>query len=292
MSESVIADFVGSFNSEVTTRDDPIQGRVVLSQRRLVLAASEADKLTIPLSAIFDISVGHVPRHLGDFFKSTVTVAFERGDNRFVAAIEADDGKIDKFATVLFKAILNGTQVSITERDRVGGRVTDEAFRRAKLVLRPGAVAFRRGDHSFEVDLGTVVEFERTAKQIDGTNRPVIRFRHMMDGTAVTTVVAMSSPRKMSIFGRYIRLEYADLMQELSDVELGRDETEVLVAIYSAGGMDGIPLASILDKEAAAVSMLLSDLSDDGLVLETEDGPELTPKGEVVASRHLEDVNA
>lgn len=292
MSESVIADFVGSFNSEVTTREDPIQGRVVLSQRRLVLAASESDKLTIPLSEIFDVSVGHVPEGLGDFFKSTVTVAFERGDKRLVAAVEADDEKIDKFASVLFKAILNGTQVSVIERDRVGGRVTDEGFQSAALVLTPGAVAFKRDGGRFEVEVGTVVEFQRTTREIDGNKRAVIRFRHMMDGQAVTTVVAMSSPRKMSILGRYLRLEYGDVMQELRDLDLGRDEIEVLVAIYSTGDMDGIPLASILDKEAAAVSMLLSDLAEEGLVQEADDGPTLTPKGEVVASRHLEDVNA
>ena len=291
MSESVIADFVGSFNSEVTTRDEPIQGRVVLSQRRLVLAASESEKLTVPLGSIFDISVGHVPEQLGDFFKSTVTVAFERSDNRYVAAIEADDDTIDKFATVLFKAILNGTEVSVTERARVGGRVTDEGFQQAALVLNPGGVGFRRNGETFEVDLGSVVEFERTSHDFDGNRRPVIRFRHMMDGTAVTTLVAMASPRKMSILGRYLRLEYSDIMQELKDLDLNRAEMEVLVAIYSAGGMEGVPLASILDKDAASVSMLVSDLSEDGLVEDTDAGPTLTPKGEVVAGRHLEDVN-
>ena len=292
MSESVIADFVGSFNSEVTTRDEPVQGRVVLSQRRLVLAASESEKITIPLTSIFDISVGHVPDNLGDFFKSTVTVAFDRGEKRLVAGIEADDDTIDKFATVLFKAVLNGTEVSITERARVGGRVTDDGFHSAALVLQPGAVAFRQGgDDTFEVDLGTVIEFKRTTTDINGQKRPVIRFRHMIDGTAVTTLVALSSPRKMSILGRYLRLEYGDVMQELKDLDLGQDEVEVLVAIYSAGDMAGVPLASILDREAAAVSMLLEDLTEDGLVQDAADGPSLTPKGEIVASRHLEDVN-
>lgn len=291
MSESVIADFVGTFNSEVTTRDEPIQGRIVLSQRRLVLAASESDTLTIPLSSIFDIAVGHVPEHLGDFFKSTVTVGFERDDRRFVAAVEADDDTIDKFATVLFKALLTGTTVTIAERERVGGRVTDEGFRETSLVLRPGAVAFQHGGDTFEVDLGSVVELERTSREFDGTRRPIIRFRHMMDGTAVTTAVSMTAPRKMSILGRYLRLEYADIMQELAELDLGRDETEVLVAIYSAGGMADVPLAAILDKEAAAVSMLVSDLTADGLLEETDDGPTLTPMGEVVASRHVGDVN-
>ena len=109
MSESVIADFVGQFNSEAANRSDPAKGRVVLSQKRLVLAASEDDKLTIPLESIFDIAIGQVPPDLGDFFKSTVTVAFKKNGKQLVAAIEAGDEKIQKFGTVLFKAIINGT---------------------------------------------------------------------------------------------------------------------------------------------------------------------------------------
>jgi len=43
MSESIIADFVGKFNAEVLTRAEPVKGRVLLSQKRLVLAAREDD---------------------------------------------------------------------------------------------------------------------------------------------------------------------------------------------------------------------------------------------------------
>lgn len=291
MSESVIADFVGSFNSELSTRPEPIRGRVVLSQRRLVLAAGESDKLTIPLSSIFDVAVGHVPPDLGDFFNSTVTIAFERGDRRMVAAVESDNETVEKFSTVLFKATLNGTETTVKERARVGGRVTDEAFSAAELFLSPGTVEFRSDRGSFCVDLETVTEFERTTREINGSDRSVVRFRHMQDGTAVTTVVAMTSPRKMSILGRYLRLEYSDLMADLHDVELAESEIELMVAIYSAGGMSAGQLAGVLDMEGQEVSMLLADLADEGLLQDDEGAPTLTPKGEVVASRYLDRVN-
>ncbi|MEF8826735.1 MAG: CheF family chemotaxis protein [Halapricum sp.] len=110
MSESIIADFVGSFNSEQSARAEPVKGRILLSQKRLVLASDEG-KTQIPLTSIFDVAVGHAPDELGDFFNPTVTVAFERNDRRFVAAIEADGSEtIEKFNTVPFKAILNGTE--------------------------------------------------------------------------------------------------------------------------------------------------------------------------------------
>ncbi|MBV0924298.1 CheF family chemotaxis protein [Halomicroarcula limicola] len=292
MSESVIADFVGQFNSEVSTRSDPIKGRVVLSQKRLVLAASEDDKLTIPLSSVFDVAIGQVPPDLGDFFDSTVTVAFEKNGRRLVAAIEAGDEKIEKFGTLLFKAIVNGTETTVKERARVGGRVTDDAQRTARLFLSPGTVEFRREDGTFAIDLETVSDFSRTTREVSGSKRPVLEVRHMQDGTAVTTMATLASPRKMSILGRYLRREYSELMEEIRSVDLTRDKKEVLVAMYSTGDMEGMPLANILGKDSAAVSMLLRDLDADNLVQDGPDGPTLTPKGKIVASRHLEDVNA
>lgn len=292
MSESVVADFVGQFNSELTTRTDPIKGRIVLSQKRLVLAPSPDDKLTIPLDSIFDINVGQVPPDLGDFFRSTVTIAFERGGKRLTAAIEADDEKIDKFGTLLFKTVINGSETTVTERARVGGRVTGDEFHRAKLYIEPKRVEFRRPDSTFRIALNTVSDFERTNREINGRSQPVLVVRHMQDGTAVTTIAAMASPRKMAILGRYLRREYSELMDDLRNVELTEGKKEVLVAMYSTGDMDGMPLASILGRDSSEVSMLLQDLEEDGLIQDAEDGPTLTPTGQVVASRHLEDVNA
>ncbi|MFC7027029.1 CheF family chemotaxis protein [Halomicroarcula sp. GCM10025710] len=170
---------MGKFNSEVAARSDPINGRIVLSQKRLVLIANQDDKLTIPLDSIFDVAIGQVPDDLGDFFNSTVTVAFEKGGRRLAAAVEADDEKIEKFGTLLFKAILNGTETTVTRRARVGGRVTDESFVTARLFLTQGSVEFRREDSTFTVDLETVSDFGRTEREIAGSTRPVLEVRHM-----------------------------------------------------------------------------------------------------------------
>ncbi|QPV61968.1 CheF family chemotaxis protein [Halosimplex litoreum] len=289
MSESIIADFVATFNSEASARAEPVKGRILLSEKRLVLAADEG-KVTIPLSAIFDVAVGQVPDDLGDFFNSTVTVAFEKGGNRMVAAVEADDDKIEKFTTVLFKAVLNGTDVTVKHPARVGGRVTGESFAPAKLFLKPGTVRFRRSDDAVDVDLSTVSNFERTSREINGADRAVLAVRHLNEGQAALSLAAMDSPRKMSILGRYLRLEYSDLMADLEDVTLSEEQVELLVAVYSTG--PGVSLANVLDAESSQLTMVLNDLRSDELVVDGEDGPTLTPKGRVVVSNHLEDVNA
>jgi helix-turn-helix protein len=288
MSESVVADFVGSFNSEVSGRAEPVRGRILLSERRLVLAGDQGT-VTIPLSSIFDVTVGTVPDGLGEFFNATVTVAFDHDDRRVVAAVEADDDKIAKFTTVLFKAILNGTDMTVKHPARVGGRVTGESFEPAKLFLEPQSVRFTLADDEVDVDLATVSDFDRLSREVDGTPQPVLAVKHMPTGRSVTTLAATQSARKMTIIGRYLRLEYSDLVAELESVSVSETDVETLVAIYSSG--PGVSLAAVLDAEASQVTMTLNDLRDDGLVVDSEAGPRLTPKGRVVVSRHLEEVN-
>ncbi|MFB6151867.1 MAG: CheF family chemotaxis protein [Haloarculaceae archaeon] len=289
MSESVIADFVASFNSEASARSEPVKGRILLSEKRLVLAADEG-KVTIPLTAIFDVAVGHVPQGLGDFFSSTVTVAFERGGDRLVAAIEAGDDKIEKFTNVLFKALLNGTEMTVKHPARVGGRVTGESFEPAKLFLRPQAVRFKRADDTVNVALSTVSNFDRLSREINGASQSVLSVRHMPNGQSMMTLAAIESARKMSILGRYLRLEYNDLMSELEDVTVSDDEVEALVAIYSTG--PSVSLANVLDMDGSQLTMVLNDLMEDGLVADGDEGPQLTPKGRVVVSNYLEEVNS
>jgi helix-turn-helix protein len=292
MSESVIADFVGMFDSNVLKTAEPVKGRVLLSEKRLVLAVRDGDKLTIPLTSIFDVAVGQVPDELHGFFESTVTVAFEKRDNRFVAAIEADDDKIEKFSNVLFKALLNGTDMTLKHPARVGGRVTDTEFRAAKLFLKPKLVEFRNDEETVAIKLAAVTEFDQMKRKIGGTKRPVLEVHHMPKGEALLTQVTTNSARKMSILGRYLRLEYSDLMAELKDITLSDDQKELLVAIYSGAGDEGMSLPQIIGKDPSEVTLILNDLQSDNLVVDASDGTKLTPKGQVLVNRHLEDVNA
>ena len=222
-----------------------------------MLAADEGE-VTIPLSSIFDVAVGHVPQGLGEFFSATVTVACERSDSRIVAAVAAGDDKIEKFTTVLFKALLNGTDMTVRPA-RVGGRVTGESFEPAKLFLKPKTVRIKRDDDAVDVGLSTVTGFERLAREVNGTEQSVLAVRHMPNGQAMTTLAATQSGRKMSILGRYLRLEYSDLMSDLEDVELAAEQVETLVAIYSTG--PAVSLAAVLDMEARQVTMVLNDLT-------------------------------
>jgi hypothetical protein len=67
--------------------------------------------------------------------------------------------------------------------------------------------------------------------------------------------------------------------------DLARARHPELVDIHAG------PRAGGLDLASQAVTMWLADLREEGLLEDAEGGPTLTPKGEVVASRYLDEVN-
>lgn len=288
MSESVVADFIGRFFAPGVTGEPPT-GRIILSQRRLVLAA-DGLKETIPLSSVFDAKLGQVPPEMAGYFNDTVTVAYRIGDEHRVAAIEGSGANIDRFGTVLFKVLLNGTDVLVRHPARIGGRVTDASPSRATLKLQHGSLTFEREDSPFTVDLGAVVSVERADRDLGNGPHPVVTFRHIDEGTAVTSEVGIDSARKTNLLGRYIRLRYADVQEELADVSLDGDELEVLVALYSAG--ESASLSAVVDVEPQRLTMLLNGLAAEGIVVDTDGGTKLTAKGRVVVGQRLESVNA
>lgn len=283
MSEKVIADFVARFSLDTFDSPDPVKGRIVLSRKRLVLATTDS-KTTIPLSNIFDINVGQVPGELESFFQDTITIAYEEDDHRRVAVVEAGSEEVSRFKTVLFKAELNGTQAQVKHPARVGGRVTGSSFQSAKLKLELGEVQFA-GSNPVTVDLANVTHFQKAERDIG----PVLVVRHAEEGQSVTSEFGIGSDRKLNLLGRYLRLEYSELAQEVEDVDTSEDEMEALVAIYS-GARSG-DLAGTLGVDSSRVTMLLNDLREEGLIDEGEKGLSLTARGQLLVSDRIESVN-
>jgi helix-turn-helix protein len=289
MSERVIADFVGHFFVTDMDREDPVRGRIVMSQKRLVLVGDDR-KVTVPTAAMFDIAVGHVPPEMRSFFSDSVTVAYRTDEGRRMAVVEAESETVEKFATILFKAHLNGRTVTVEHPAERGGRVVDSAIRKAKLTVADGALAFSGPDVDFSIDLATVTDFEKEMRTLGGESRPALAVRHVPRTTALLSVVALPSERVMNLLGRYFRLEYSDIVEDLQDVSLSDEEVQVLVAVYSAG--EGVDPLEVVAADASRTTMVLNGLREKGLVVDGDDGTALTPKGRVVVNSRLEEVNA
>lgn len=289
MEESVVADFTGRLYAPEVDAEDPVRGRVLLSQRRLVLATGDA-RTTIPLSTVFDVVVGTVPGDLRSFFSDSVTVAYDDGGSRRTALIEGGPNDMDRFVPVLFKALLRGVTVTVRHPATVGGRVTDASDRKATVSLSSGSIEFIGRGESVSVTLATVIDYERTTRTIGGRSHPALVFQHVPDTRTVSSIVTVPSERTLNVLGRYIRLEYQDAMKEVEELDPTEDELEVLVSIYSAGGEASI--GDVVTGDATRTSMVLQSLLESGLVADGDSGTTLTRTGKMVVTRYLESVNA
>ncbi|MDY6819300.1 MAG: CheF family chemotaxis protein [Halobacteriales archaeon] len=288
---SVLADFTARFTVEAEEADGPTQGRVLLGNEQLVLVVNEDTQVTIPLSAVVDVNVGSVPQVFDPLPGMPVTVAYKQHGSHRVALIATDEDTIEKFIPVLFRAVLSGTHVSIKHPAKLGGRVLDTAFRGGVLSIASNAVRTETEEGPVTIVLERVVDFSRDTRAIEGEQRSVLVVDHMNNGEAMTTVMALSSSRKLSILGRFLRREYQTRMASLSDISLSDVETEVLATIYSTGDHD-ISLANVLDIEPTQVKQILHTLHEKGLIESQDDRPVLTPNGQIVVNQYLERVNA
>ena len=287
MSTTVIADFTAHVagGGQYT---EPERCRVLLNRRTLVLATTD-DRLTVPLSDVFDVAVGRAPADVEAFFDDAVTVAYRGLDRRRSVSVQAPAGTIDRFVGVLFGALLNGTAALFRSPARVGGRVTDEPTREGTVRVTREALRVDGEDRTLEIDVSSVVGFAHEPRTLGGVERPVVSVRHVDGHDAVTSEVALPSGRKLNVLGRHLRQVYTDATADLDRVSLDGTETEALVALYTSG--PDVNLARVLGVESSRVTMLLGSLTEKGLLVDGPEGPRFTNRGHVVVSRRLESIN-
>ena len=293
--ESIVVDFIANFVAGGNAAFDPVKGRVLMSERRLVLVTSDT-KTTVPIASIFDIAVGQVPPEVEEFFDYTVMVGYVEDDRRKTTVIGGDRETIEKFTLLLFRAVLNGSVALITHPAKVGGRVMDTPERRSGLHLDYESVWFKGGDiaetedEPVSIDLASVVFFEVVERSggADGSHL-VLSVQHVDDGQTVTSEITMASRRKMNILGRYLRLIYHWIKSDVRDIDIEEAELEVLVGLYSTN--DGIDLASLLDVDEAELDVRLESLHEDGLITDADPPVDLTPQGRFIVNEEFEDIN-
>lgn len=287
MTESVIADFMTDIVPDAATHTEPTRGRVVMSKDRVVFATA-GETTTVPIHGVFDVNLGRAPSGLEEFFEDTVTIGYENAAGKHVAVVEGADQTVERFTTLLFKAILNGTTVYAKHPARVGGRITDEPVRPRTLYLSDAAVEFR-GDDAFTIRISAVTHYERITRDFGSGDRPVLSVRHLTGGGQATTEIALASDRKMNVLGRFLRLEYRTLKEALSKIDVSADEVEALVSIYTAGPTAN--LAAVMGIDAGRAQLLTNRLEEKDLLESDQDGLHLTAMGQLAVSNRIEDVN-
>ncbi|WP_410764982.1 CheF family chemotaxis protein [Haloferax sp. DFSO60] len=296
--EAIVVDFVASFVAGGSTAFEPVKGRVLMSQQRLILATGQS-KTAIPITSVFDIAVGQVPPEVEEFFDYTVMVGYITGRTRRTTVIGGDRETIEKFSLYLFRAALNGSQATVKHPARVGGRVMNTERHRSGLHLDYEAVTFPDDDgpltengEPFHIDLASVIFFEVLERTTDEQKQLVLSVQHVEQGQTVTSEISLDSRRKMNILGRYLRLVYHWIKSDVRNIEVTEQGLEVLVGLYSAGEMAAeVDFSELLGVEQEVLDAELETLNDEGLIGDETLPTSLTPQGRFVVNEEIEDVN-
>ena len=290
--ERPVVDFVASFIAGGNGPYVPLRGRVVMSSRRLVLVNAAA-RTNIPFGAIDDIAIGRVPGSVADLFDDTILVGYATGEGeRRTAIVGADTEHVDRFAGLLYRALLEGQDVTVRYATRVGGRLRDDTPIRSCSVgldVDTSTLAFEEAEEdgwreTIQADeVGYVRWVDRT---IGGDTHTVLSVEHVEDGAALTTEVWMRSPRRLNVLGRYLRQEFATAAVDASTVDVDENDLEVLVAIHTLGED-----ADEMIRGDETMSARCDSLVDQGMVEDGPTGLQATAKGHVLLNRHFEDVN-
>jgi len=289
MAGDALAAFRGNFDAEGAAWRGPRDGQVTLTRDRIVLDDG-TEQVTVPLQAVFDVNPGAQPQVFDALGGVPITVAYDSDGERTVAAIAGKEETIRKFTTALFKTILDDTWVTLKHPARRGGRVTDASFEPGMLSLSARGVTVDTEEGTVGIETASVVGFTRQKQAVDGEQRPTLVIRHVSDGTAVTTDVAMESARDLSLLGRYLRRHYDELVAAIRELSLSAVEIRALVTIYTTG--DEVGVADVLGLVKGQRKQLFTALGEKSLIRSGADGVELTTRGQVVVNHYIDEVNS
>ncbi|MCU4924855.1 CheF family chemotaxis protein [Halobacteria archaeon AArc-dxtr1] len=283
-SETKLADATGQFTQVV--RDNRrlsdtnwSNGRIVLSNKRLVIASSE-QKETIPLSAIKSIRGRYDVNQT--IAKVSNYVSVNTGDNVFLVSLGEED--IETFELELQKAMLDGEIVLVKHPAVEGGVVQDTEWKKARMKIDTGVANFAVEDGSFvqiEVDdVGTIETDNRTVKSKE---RPVIEAEHTEDGKSVQTYVT-GGQQNCSILKSVLD---RGAEKNASQIDLSGKEREVLMALYS--GVSPFEVPEFVDVNPDKVEEMYERMIELDVLEEVRIRREvvLKPRGRNIASESM-----
>ena len=252
-------------------------GRILLSNRRLVLAGS-GGKRTIQLSKVDRIEgrydVNQTIAQVADY------VSVRTGSDVFLVST----GESEDFERTLHKMILDGNIVLVKHPAIEGGVVQDVGWKKARVKIDEEAVNLAVEDGSFvriEIDdIGTVERDERTVRSAE---RPVLEAEHTEEGTSVETYLS-GNTKHCSVLGSVLQ---RGAERNASSIDLGKEQKEVLMALYS--GVSSFEVPEFLDMDPDDVEEIYERLVELDVLQEVRIRREvaLKPRGRNIASESM-----
>jgi helix-turn-helix protein len=253
-------------------------GRVLLSNRRLVLAGNDG-RQTVPLSRVDGLGGRHDANQT--IARVSNYVSFEL-DERVLLVAAADH---ESFERDVYRALLDGSTPLVRHPAVVGGVVSDADWERARLgVGEDGLSAALESGAFVRFDLDDVSGLEATERTVADRKRPVLEVAHTDDdGTSVETHLS-GDPRQMRFVEAWLRKGTA---RSAANVELSSRDREVLMALYS--GVSPFEISAFLGVEVDAVEETFTRLVDLEIVelVRTRQEVSLNARGRNIASEAM-----
>lgn len=288
---------LANFHAElIHDADDPTRVedcQVTLEDNELRFAGTDYES-RIDLQSVFDVKLGQPPMSVADrFANKTLTIAVERehafgerGRDIYFLSDE-DESSIEHFGQLLYKSVLNGTEVAVRHPVQIGGRRTNSAFTIGELHLGDRTVGFTSVEVPFKVEIDSIIDFSRDTRELLGEEREVIEVEYVKEGRSILFEAALSPDRKRFILGRYLRLEYTKRQRELSKLDLSPAETKALATLYTMNGKS--KLQTLISGRSESSVKVLKLLQKRGLVSGSEGYVQLTPKGWIMIRTRFKD---
>jgi helix-turn-helix protein len=256
-----------------------IPGRILLSNKRLVLATNEG-KRTIPLSSLTRVTASQMNQSLAQVDSY---VKLRSGGDVTLVAPTADE----EFEETLYSALLDQIVVLTKHPAVEGGVVQDVGWEKARVKLDGDCINLAITSGTFvELDIDDVGTVEAKEKEIRGSERPTIEVEHTVEGTSVETHIS-GGPRHVSLLEGLVR--QGEQRNVADDVELSDEETQVLMALYS--GISPFKIPDFVDMEIDTVEEVYDRLLEADILepVRTRREVQLEARGRSIASEAMSD---
>lgn len=255
-----------------------VPGRILLSNKRLVLATNEG-KRTIPLSSLTSVTASQMNQPLAQV--DGYVKLQSGGDVTLVAP------KADEFEEHLYSSLLDQIVVLAKHPALKGGVVQDTGWEKARLKLDGDCINLAIATGTFvELDIDDVGTVEAKEKAIRGDERPMLEVEHTVEGTSVETHIS-GSPRHVSLLEGLVR--QGEQRNVADDVELTDEEVQVLMALYS--GISPFKIPDFVDMEIDQVEEVYDRLLEADILepVRTRREVQLEARGRSIASEAMSD---
>ncbi|RJX51557.1 CheF family chemotaxis protein [Halonotius pteroides] len=280
--EYKIADTKGRFAMAVKegrqlNNVDWSQGRILLSNRRLILAGNDG-KRTIALSDISGLSGRQDASQ--SIAAASNYLALKLGED--VMLVSAADH--EEFKTAFFKAVLDENIVKAKHPAVEGGVVQDTSWEKARLKVEEDAIATALQSGKFvELELEEISEISTEQRTVGGTERTVIQVSHVEGQTSVET--HLTGAQRTCLFVQSF-LKEGERRSE-ANVDLAPSEKEVLMALYS--GVSPFEIPAFIGQDVDKVEETFEKLIQLDIVDEVRTRHEVTlnSRGRNIASEAM-----